>query len=216
MNSKIIIIGAGGHAESVFNVAISAGYEVLAFIDDKKAGKALFDKRVIQESQNFSLDQDTFLAIGVGDNFSREQIVAKYIQKFSLEKFPYLIHSSSNIGAEARIGYGTVIMPNVSVGPKSNVETFCILNTHSSIDHECKISDYASIAPGVHTGGNVSVGVRSAISIGASVKQGVSIGNDSVVGASSLVLHDVPERVVSFGIPSTTIRSRNQDDPYLS
>ena len=48
------------------------------------------------------------------------------------------------------------------------------------------------------------------------MKQGVSIGNDSVVGASSLVLHDVPERVVSFGIPSITIRSRNQDDPYLS
>ena len=38
MKSSIIIIGAGGHAASIANVAHGSGMNVIAFVDDDKAG----------------------------------------------------------------------------------------------------------------------------------------------------------------------------------
>ena len=36
---KIIIIGAGGHACSVANIAFALNYKIVAFVDDKSQNK---------------------------------------------------------------------------------------------------------------------------------------------------------------------------------
>ena len=41
---------------------------------------------------------------------------------------------------------------------------------------------------------------------------GVTIGENSVIGAGSLVLHDVPENSVAAGNPCKVIRSINERD----
>ena len=43
----------------------------------------------------------------------------------------------------------------------------------------------------------------------------VAIGAHTVVGAGALVLGDVPDHVVAYGVPATVIRSRDEGEPYL-
>ena len=62
-----------------------------------------------------------------------------------------------------------------------------IINTSSSVDHDCYLKDFCSLAPGVNIGGNVVIGKRTFLSIGAKVMHGIKIGNDNVVGGSSFV-----------------------------
>lgn len=64
--------------------------------------------------------------------------------------------------------------------------------------------------------GAVTIGDRVFIGANATILPGVSIGNDAVVGAGSVVTHDVPAGTVVAGVPARVIgtvdemRSKNQ------
>ena len=216
MSSALIIVGAGGHAVSVANVAISAGYSVLSFVDNNKVGQQLIGFPIISEKVSKSGSSEYDYVIAIGDNSKRKRIYEEFISDLPNANFPSLIHQSAVIGINSQIEEGSVIMPNSNIGPNSKVGKCCIINTHSSIDHDCILSDFVSLAPGVITGGNVKVGELSAISIGAVCKHGIKIGNDSVIGASSYVNKDVGNSVVSYGNPCKKIRGRVHGEPYLA
>ena len=113
-------------------------------------------------------------------------------------KFPPLIHNSAVIGIKTEVVNGAVVIPQVNVGPNCKVGVFCILNTSSSFDHYCELDTFSSIAPRVGTGGNVKIGLSSAMSIDAIVKHGIVIGDNVVVGANSYVNKTVESNVVAY------------------
>jgi len=154
--------------------------------------------------------------IAIGDNAVRERVAKELRSALPNVLLPSLAHQSSVIGVGSVVGIGTIVMPNANIGPSSVIGDFCIINTSSSIDHDCSIKDFASIAPGVVTGGNVRVGLRSAISISAAVKHGVNIGDDTVIGANSYVNNDVDSEVVAYGTPCKFVRNRKVGDSYLN
>ena len=131
-------------------------------------------------------------------------------------KFPPLIHNSAVIGINTEVGDWTVVMPQVNIGPNCKVAVFCILNTSSSIDHDCEMDAFSSIAPRVVTGGNVKIGLSSAISIGTAIKQGAIIGDDVIIGANSYVNKKVESNVVAFGSPCKFVRKCTKGDPYFA
>lgn len=211
----LIVIGAGGHATSVANVALSAGFSIAHFVDKNRAGQTLLSLPIIGSVCELTDLRFYALILAVGDNAARERTHKEIIESCGNVVFPSIVHPSAVVSLHATIGEGTVVMPNAVVGPNSNVGRFCILNTVSSLDHDCTMRDYASIAPGAVTGGAVSIGVRSCISIGARVKHGVTIGDDTVIGANSYVNKPMPNNVLAYGSPAKIVRSRNCGEPYL-
>ena len=216
MSTAIIIVGAGGHAISVTNVALSCGMSVVAYVDDNKAGGKVLDIPVITKQQCIDTYKTANFAIAIGDNLVRERVYNEYKLELPNCKFPPLIHQSAVIGINSKVGDGAVIMPQTNVGPNSEVGVFCILNTSSSIDHDSDMQSFSSIAPKVVTGGNVKIGIRSAVSIGATVKHGIVIGDDVVIGANSYVDKAFGSNLVAYGNPCKFVRERTKGDSYLS
>ena len=58
----------------------------------------------------------------------------------------------------------------------------------------------------VHIGENVWVGA------GVTIVPGVSIGKDSVIGACSVVVKDIPDNVVAVGNPCRVLREIGEHD----
>lgn len=215
MTNDIILIGSGGHAVSVANVASSCGYHVISYVDDDKSGEMLLETPIISTDECLELFPQHNFCIAIGDNSTRQKVADEYKSKLSGAKFPSLIHSSSVVGIATRISEGTIIMPQTNIGPNSSIGDFCIINTGSSVDHDCVINNFVSIAPGVFTGGDVTIGKRSAISIGTIIKHNVSIGEDVVVGAMSYVSENLEDSIVAYGIPCKKIRPRSSGESYL-
>lgn len=113
------------------------------------------------------------------------------------------------------VGEGTVLMAGSVVNSDTVIGKHCIVNTKASVDHDCDVSDFSSLAPGVTLGGTVTVGEFSAISVGASVAHSKVIGAHTVVGAGAVVVRDIPSLVVAYGIPARVVRARVQGDKYL-
>jgi sugar O-acyltransferase (sialic acid O-acetyltransferase NeuD family) len=215
-NKSLFIFGAGGHAVSVANVAIAAGYSIVCFIDGRKSAVELLGIKVVESaSEAVALFPNSRCAVAIGDNFVRQRVARELSSEFETLVFPPLIHPSATVSTFSTVGNGTLVMPNAVIGPNSRVGSFCLVNTRASIDHDCLMEDFSSLAPGAVTGGTVSIGLRSAVSIGAVIKHGVSIGQDCVIGANSYLNKNLSSNIVAYGTPAKHIRLRSVGDPYL-
>jgi acetyltransferase-like isoleucine patch superfamily enzyme len=93
-------------------------------------------------------------------------------------------------------------MANAVVNPFCHIGVSCIINTGSTVDHDCKLAEGVHISPGVNLAGGVEVGKNTWIGIGSQVKQLVVIGCDAVVGAGSTVINNVPNFKTVVGSPA--------------
>ena len=94
---------------------------------------------------------------------------------------------------------GAVINPGVGIGKG------CIINTCSSVDHDCDVGDYVHIAVGSHLCGTVSVGDGTWIGAGATVINNVFICSDCMIGAGAVVVNDIQESGTYVGVPARRI-----------
>ena len=78
MKPSIIIFGAGGHAVSIANVSHGSGMNVIAFVDDNKAGANLLDIPVITTQHCINEHRTANLAIAIGDNAVCELVSNEY------------------------------------------------------------------------------------------------------------------------------------------
>lgn len=214
-NRPIVIVGAGGHAVSVADLALSAGYSPLAFVDAESDRSEIHGIPVLLDFGSISSSSSMSCVIAIGDNYQRMRIVGEIKKSHPLIEFPALIHSNSSIGSWSSVGEGSLIFAGSRVGANCQIGEFCILNTNASLDHDSTLGAFASLGPGVTTGGRVSIGTSSAVGLGSVVKHGVTIGAHAIIGAASNVLKDFEGLVVVFGNPAERIRDRNIGDPYL-
>ena len=212
---RLLIVGAGGHGVSLYDVAIAAGYRVLGFVDDAGSGTSLVDLPATDFDLAAYASGGGLLAVAIGDNSSRERVWNESFPGASVDQFPTLVHPSASVSSRAQVGPGCVIHPGVVIGPLATIGAFCILNSSSVLEHECTMGDFASLAPGSIVGGRSTIGARSAVGLGAVIKHGVSVGGDTVVGANSYVHFDLDDRVVAFGSPARVMRVREPREPYL-
>ena len=210
MVHRIVIWGASGHALVVADIVrLSGTFEIVAFVDDVNPQRDFHGVPIIDRDQLDRLRDDgvEFLIVAVGDCAARMKLAEVALAKgFSLAT---AIHPRAVLAGDVQIGPGSVVAAGVVVNPGTLVGSNVIINTSASVDHECTIEDGAHVGPGVNLGGNVRVGSGSWIGIGAKIKDGVVIGSRSIVGAGAVVLRDVPDETVVFGVPARIQRKTN-------
>ena len=209
---KLLIIGCGGHAKVITDIAKTLGISDFYYHDNNvEINKFLENEVNHNEINNYT--GNYFVAIG--DNFSREKVTNSFQKKNPNAKNSTLIHPSSFVSNDCSIGDGTVVMPQCVINSSSEIGKGVIINTKSSLDHDNYLMNFASIAPGVITGGNVYIGYRTSILIGSVVKNGIKISSDSVVGGASFVNKNIPENCLAYGNPVKVIKKREASEKYL-
>jgi sugar O-acyltransferase (sialic acid O-acetyltransferase NeuD family) len=209
MPTELLVLGAGGHAKVVIDIAERSGrWPIAGVLDDAPgaAGKRVMGHRILGDTdwlRTCSNDEMIFV-VAIGSNAARERL-----QKLATEAgltAGTLVHPSAVIARSAVLGPGTVVMAGVIVNPDARVGGGVILNTASVVEHDCVIGDFCHVGPGVSLCGGVSVGARSLIGVGACVKPGVCIGVDCVIGAGAAVVNRVPDGSCVVGVPARPIK----------
>ena len=218
---NIVIIGSSGHAKVVIDIVRKEGkYNVAGLLDrfrnvgEKTAGYPVLGKEE-DLPELVEAHELKGAIVAIGDNFVRSTVVARINEICPDLPFVSAVHPDASVAMEVSIGQGTVVMAGVAINPCCSVGRFCILNTHSSLDHDSIMEDFSSLAPRAVTGGNCRIGRYSAVSIGAVLIHGIHVGEHTVIGAGSLVVKSIKSFVVASGAPAKVIRSRKQGDKYL-
>jgi sugar O-acyltransferase (sialic acid O-acetyltransferase NeuD family) len=205
----------------VADVVRAAGkYEIAGLVDSfQPAGTRWFDHEVLGGEADLpalcARLNVNVLFVAIGDNFQRAAMTGRIRAVLPGIRFATLVYPSAVVGSDVQLGEGAVLMPGVVVVGGSVIGEGCVLNTSCSLDHDCVMEDWSSLGPGVVAGGNVRLGARSFAGLGARIIQRVTVGSDTIIGAGSLVLHDLPASVVAYGSPSRVVRERLPDEAHL-
>jgi len=119
------------------------------------------------------------------------------------------IHPTASVSASARIGVGTVIRAQSAIGPETEIGENCIIGYGATISHNCTIGDGAHLSSGVNVAGLVKIGRATWVGIGATIIDPKSVGCDSVIGAGSVVVTDIPDGVIAYGVPAKVVRKND-------
>jgi len=207
---RIHIIGAGGHARVVIQLARACGYTVVGILDDdrNKIGSELLGVPVTGTAQSqATLDEDIPAMIAIGKNATRERL-----DRELNHRWVSLIHPSAVVDDTAEIGEGTVVMAGAIVQAGSILGRHTVLNTGATVDHDCHLADFSHVCPGVNLPGNVQIGVGAMIGAGATAIPGAIVGDWSVVGAGSTIVRSIPDNVTAVGAPARSLEPNGQDE----
>jgi len=196
---RLFLYGASGHAKVIIETLESLGTPPSGLFDDNRTISALLGYPVNQFPATFEKDND-FLILSIGNNVIRNKIEEKLSVNFSSA-----IHPSATISKRCKVDIGTVIMAGVSMNSEVTIGKHCIINTNSSIDHDCILEDFVHVSPNVALCGNVFIGEGTHIGAGSVIIPGIKIGKWCIIGAGSVVVKDIPDNAKAFGNPCRII-----------
>lgn len=201
----LILLGAGGHAKVLLDLAHRCSLPVLGVYDPLFAGRGVTEWRGLpvlgdDGAVDSHAPDEVLLVNGVGglagQSGRRDLYEAFHARGF---RFATLVHPSALIGEGVFLGEGAQVMAGAVLQADTRVEDNAIINTRASIDHDCVIGPHAHVAPGAVLCGDVWVGESVHIGSGAAVIQGLRIAEHAVVGAGACAVRDLAPRTMLLG-----------------
>lgn len=203
---RLIIIGAGGHGRVVADAAtLMNEWTEIVFFDDAYS-TARFSSiwpiiGNVADAESAMLTTDDFV-VAVGNAKVRQA----FFIKFSLMATPVsIVHPSAIVSPRISIGRGCVVMAGAVLCIGVRLDDGVIVNTGSTVDHDCRLSAFSHVCPGANVAGDVIIGERTWVGIGSCVKQGLQIGNDVIIGAGTVVISNTPNNVTIVGNPARVL-----------
>lgn len=201
---NLILIGAGGHANSCIDVIEEQGiFNIVGLIGLKsQLNTRLLGYEVIGADSDIGRLSRIYryALITVGQIQTGERRKALYDQALAGGfQFPSIISPNAYISRYAQIGDGTIVMHGAIVNAGANIGRNCIINSNALIEHSVNVGDNCHISTGVILNGDVRIGDDSFIGSGSVIKQGVSVGDRCIVGMSLSLRHDLCSQNIFIG-----------------
>jgi sugar O-acyltransferase (sialic acid O-acetyltransferase NeuD family) len=210
MNLPVIILGAGGHAKVLIDTLLLTPVEIAGIVDpdQKKHGARILGIPVIGSDDVVLKHGPDAITLVNGVGSVKQPVLRK--QLFDMFKakgytFAGVLHPSAVIARDVLLAEGVQVMAGAVIQPGCVIGRNVIINTNASVDHDCAVADHVHIAPGVVLSGGVVVEEGVHIGTGATVLQSIRIGRNSIIGAGAVVLQDVPENALVYGVPGKAV-----------
>jgi UDP-N-acetylbacillosamine N-acetyltransferase len=194
----LALLGCGGHARSVADVALAAGFETLLFVDENaKPGESIlgFPVQCFMPAQS---DGWEYLPCA-GDNRRR----LAQIRQLAAANLPVatVISPCATIGAGATVASGCFVGHHAHLGPLANIGAGCIVNTAAIVEHECVIGECSHIAVRACVAGRSRLGDCVFLGAGAVVIDSISVASNVTIGAGGVVVAAIESSGVYVGVP---------------
>lgn len=200
----LAILGFGGHARSIADVALAAGYETLLFIDENARDGEHFLGHPVQRDRPTALPEDWCCIPAAGDNRRRKEQLAE-IREASWP-LATLIAPTATIGAGAAVSPGCFIAHHAHVGPLASIGTGVIVNTGAVIEHDCTVGEFTHVSVNATIAGRSHIGHLVFVGAGATVIDGIAIGDGITIGAGGVVVKSISEAGIYVGVPARRIK----------
>lgn len=203
-NKPLVMIGGGGHAAALAEILIKQKKNIVGVVaPELTAGHIIF-----QDMERFLDDDDILkfrpadirLVNGIGSmpyKSLREDVYTKF-KKLGYE-FATVIANSALVSDYSILEYGVQIMDNCVVNIGCKVGENTIINTSTTVDHDCTIDAHCHLAPGSTLSGQVVIERNVHLATGVNVINNISIGRNTIVGVGANISKSVPSNSIVYG-----------------
>lgn len=219
-NKPLVIIGGSGHGcviESCVNDNRRRfnDYEwnVVGFCndyDDEVDGYPVLGKlsdipRLVSEGYYFSWGIHL-----MADNYLTAELFSKI--EVPDDRWATVVHGSAFIDSSVVLGPGVFVMYNAYIAPRTKIGKCALIKANTNIGHDVICDDLCHVAMGATIVSCSSIGRCADVAVGSTMLAHTSIGDYSMLGAASLLTHDIPEGEIWIGNPARKLRDMNRVD----
>jgi len=196
--THLAVYGAGGCGRGIMPLLRLQHPEArLSFIDDALAGGVVNGHPVVTLAQ-FRASRGAAICLAIANPQLRAALAERCADLPLTEaRAPGVVQMD-----DVTLGPGACLSPQVVLTSNIRIGRCFHANLQAYVEHDCRIGDFVTFAPGVRCNGNVTIGARASIGAGAILRQGVRIGADAVVGMGAVVTRDVPPGTTVMGNPA--------------
>ncbi len=200
-NTPIILLGAGGHAAVLAELALRLGKNILGVVAPTESTLKGFPD-IAYLGCDAAIEKyspmEVKLVNGIGTvsvikNNERRKIFEHFKQRGY--SFDTLIHPSVILASNVNVGEGVQIMAGVIIQPNVKIDSNTIINTGACVDHDCQIGHSVHVAPNVTLSGNVLIGENAFIGVGSVLIQGIHVDDNAMICAGMVVTKHVATKV---------------------
>ncbi|MBU3220671.1 acetyltransferase [Clostridium algidicarnis] len=206
----IVIIGSGGFGREVAWLIedinkVNGEWNIIGFVDDneKIKGTKINGYEVIGNVE-WLKDQDFNVVNAIGEPIVRKKVMTK-LEK-SKNTYPVLIHPSVMYSDKTHFGEGSIICAGNIITVNIEVGKHVIINLDCTIGHDTLLGDYTTVLPSVNISGFARIEECVSIGTGTAIIQGITVGKNTIIGAGSVVVKDLPENCTAVGSPAKPIK----------
>jgi sugar O-acyltransferase (sialic acid O-acetyltransferase NeuD family) len=218
---KTVIIGGGGFAREVADVIdamneihalneLHRSIEFLGYVVDAEYGQPgmLINDKPILGGFDWLRDHvnEVSAVCAIGAPHLRMTLVER--ARAIGCSFFNVIHPNAVMGYGINLGTGVVICAGNILTNNIRVGDYVQINLACTIGHGAVLRNYATLAPGAHISGNVTLDEGTYVGTGANVIQKRHIGAWSIVGAGAAIIRDVAPNTTVVGVPGRVIETR--------
>jgi sugar O-acyltransferase (sialic acid O-acetyltransferase NeuD family) len=210
----IVIIGAGGFGREVAWMIeeinkINEEWNIIGFVDDNETiqDSDINGYNVVGDIE-WLKEQELHVVNAIGDPLVKKKIMDRL--KDSKNSYPVLIHPDVIYSDKVSFGEGSIICAGNIITVNIEIGKNVIINLDCTIGHDAKLGDYTTVLPSVNVSGLVETGKCVSIGTGSAIIQGVKIGENTIIGAGSVVVKDLPANCTAIGTPAKPIKFREE------
>lgn len=199
---KIILVGGGGHALSVLEMA--PNHDIfLGYCDNKETPSMPIkylgtDEYVLSK---YSPEEYDILHAVVYTSEVNLILRSKLIKKFTKYKGASVVADTAVVTPNSKIGEGTVVLHKAVVNHAS-IGKHCIINTGVIVEHSVAIGDNVFLGTSAVVCGDAKIGNNVFIGAGSIIRDGVSICDGAIIGMGAIVISDITKSGVYVGTPA--------------
>ena len=203
---KIGLIGGGGFAKEVAEIAELNGFQIAGYFSDCSGDVKWLHLGGLSDAKNFKEKMHFAFCIGAVNGAGlkkRREIILGLLDDGLI--FESLISPKAVVSVGVQLGRGVVVAHGVILSVDARVGDFCILNTNAVIGHDAKIGFNSILAPLSFLGGNVQIETDVLVGPNSSVLEGRIVSKGSVIGSGAVVHRNVKPDSTVFPISTKTI-----------
>lgn len=212
--SRIVIIGGGGHASDVLNaleerafVAAAAkdyDVEIVGLVADGSIDMGRFAGRGV--TQIGSIDGlgelgATHFVSAVGYPEGRRAVTERALRA-GLKPCRPIVHPSAIVAEGVALGPGSVVLAGACISRGVVTGAHICIGALAIVGHDCRMGDFATVMPGAAISGDTDLAEGCMVGANATVIEKCRIGPWSEIGAGAVVTKDLPAGVTAKGVPA--------------
>lgn len=207
MKSKLILVGGGGHCQSVVDVIEHTNqYQIVGIIDQAhKVGQLVSGYEITGDDTQLAqwVHPDTHFLITVGQ-INHSEVRHRLYQQVRQAggQFATVVSPRAYVSPRATVGAGSIIMHDALVNVHARVGVNTIINTKALVEHGVQVGDHCHLATGAIVNGDCWLGNHVFVGSHATVVQETTVNERIFIGAGAVVISSLTEPGMYAGVPA--------------
>ncbi|MBU0490155.1 MAG: NeuD/PglB/VioB family sugar acetyltransferase [Bacteroidetes bacterium] len=216
MSKKVVILGGIGNGSVIANAIVDANirgsneWMFAGYLNDRIGTDQTIEGYPVlgKLSDAGSFVKEDYYFINTIFRIDGQQERVELFENLGIpeNRLATFVHPLSYIAPNVKFGFGSVVMPNVSISSGTVFGNGCLIMVGATIGHDNQIGRYCHFAAQSCIGAYTKISDGAHIGLNATTRENITIGKNATLGMGSVLTKSIGDNEIWVGNPAKFLR----------